>query len=281
MATVTGGSAAPTATSWPRQALTFTRLTVRSQLKNRRTLLFVLGFPIALYLLESRMFIPQSGPGAATGRTVLAIAFGIFGAFSAALVGFARQLSDDVTSRRYRKFRSLPISPSADFTGRFLGGYVVAVVAEAVVLAIAFFDGGAFDAVGPLSVVVVLGSLFAFCLIAMCVATFVAILLAGDSVPQVSSFLMMIVFFVTGFDGMSVSLLPADLRAVVNYVPNSLAARFQMGYVVGHPVTASGPSIPLPDGAGYAALLVVYTVLGAAVAAFLFGRFVYAGEVGE
>ncbi len=259
--------------------LAFARLTVLSQLKNRRTLLFALGFPVVLYLLESRMFLPQSGPGVGIGRAVMAVAFGIFGAFSVALVGFARQLGDDIADKRYRKLRSLPIAPSADFTGRFLGSYVVAVIAEAVVLAIAYVDHGAFDAFGPVSVLVVLASLFGFCLVAMALATLMAVLLTGDSVPQISSFVMLIVFFLTGFNGMSPSSLPSNLRSIVNYVPNSLAARLQMTYLVG-PAAATS-STPLPDGPVYLGLLALYTVVGAVFASLLLRRYIYAGEVGE
>ncbi|MCO8244339.1 MULTISPECIES: ABC transporter permease [unclassified Haladaptatus] len=273
-------SGGPTAVPWGKQTLTFAKLTIRSQLQNRRTLLFALGFPVILYLLESRMFLTDTGPGSlAVGKAVMAIAFGIFGAFSVALIGFARQLSEDISTKRYRKLRSLPISPSADFVGRFLGCFVGAVFTDAVILVIAALDGARFDAFGPVSVLVILTTLFSFCLVAMAVATLIAILLTGDSVPQISSFVMIIVFFITGFNGMSVSLLPSNLQGIVNYVPNSLAARFQMAYLVGDAARMS--STPLPKGIEYVGLLVLYTVIGAAVATVLVGRFIYAGEVGE
>ncbi|KZN24374.1 hypothetical protein A4G99_08180 [Haladaptatus sp. R4] len=273
-------SGGPTAVPWGKQTLTFAKLTIRGQLQNRRTLLFALAFPVILYLLESRMFLTDTGPGSvAVGKAVMAVAFGIFAAFSVALIGFARQLSEDISTKRYRKLRSLPISPSADFVGRFLGCYVAAVFTDAVVLVIAALDGGRFDAFGPVSVLVVLATLFSFCLVAMAAATVIAILLTGDSVPQISSFLMLIVFFVTGFNGMSVSLLPPNLQGIVNYVPNSLAARFQMTYLVGDAAKLS--STPLPKGIEYVGLLVLYTVIGAAVATVLVRRFIYAGEVGE
>ncbi len=273
-------SASTTGVSWNKQTLTFAKLTVRSQLQNRRTLLFGIAFPVILYLLESRMFIPDTGPGSVgVGKALMAVAFGIFGAFSVALVGFARQLSEDISTKRYRKFRSLPISPSADFTGRFLGCYVSAVFTDVLILVVAAFDGARFDAFGPVSVLVVLVTLFSFCLVAMAAATLIAILLTGDSVPQISSFVMLIVFFVTGFNGMSVSLLPSNLQGIVNYVPNSLAARFQMAYLVGDAAKIS--STPLPRGIEYVGLLVLYTVIGAAVATVLLRRFIYAGEVGE
>ena len=270
----------PAAVSWGKQTLTFAKLTIRGQLQNRRTLLFALAFPVILYLLESRMFITDTGPGTvAVGKAIMAVAFGIFGAFSVALIGFARQLSEDISTKRYRKLRSLPISPSADFTGRFLGCFVGAVFTDAVILAIAALDGARFDAFSPVSVLVILATLFSFCLVAMAAATVIAILLTGDSVPQISSFVMLIVFFVTGFNGMSVSLLPSNLQSIVNYVPNSLAARFQMAYLVGDAAKMS--STPLPSGVAYMGLLVLYTIIGAAVATMLVRRFIYAGEVGE
>ncbi len=270
-----GQSAVP----WVQQTLTFARRTVVTQMKNRRAVVASFGFPVLYYVLDTRLFIQGTGSVVAVERAAMAVSFGMFGAFLIALVGFAQQLSGDLTQKRYRKFRSLPISPSADFAGRLLGGYVVSVVAYALLFAIGYLDGGAFDALGPISTVVVLGTLLAFCLVAMAVATLFAVVLRGDNAFQVSMFVLLVAYFVTGFNGLSVSILPDSLRGAMNYVPNSLATRIQFAYTVGHPSVFSPPA--LPNTAAFGALLVVYAVVSGAIATLLLRRFVYAGEVGE
>ncbi|KZN25840.1 hypothetical protein A4G99_05340 [Haladaptatus sp. R4] len=263
---------------WLQQVVAFMRRTILSQLKNRRALLITFGFPVGYYLLDTHLAAGQGGVSP-TSKTIAAIGMGMFAVFIVALTGFARLFGDDITEKRYRKLRSLPISPSADFTGRLLGSYVIALVAYTLMLVVAALDGASFDAFGPVSVLVFLGSLFAFCVVAMAVATVVAVVLRGDGVYRATVLLVLVVFAATGFNGVSLAVIPPDLQYAVNYVPNSLAVRLQLAYTTTHLGSLTPPA--LPDSLTWGGLLAVYTLIAGAVAAALFRRYVYDGEVGE
>lgn len=269
-----------TAVPWLQQVQAFALRTLRELFRNRSALFWGLAAPVFFYVLFG--VISPQGPSSGAYKASNAVAFGVFGAFSVTLVIFAATLSADLTNKRYRKLRSLPISPSADVLGRFVGGFALAVVSFSLVLVVGLATGASFALRGPLSVAVVLASLFLFCLLSVAVAVLVAAVMdEGEYIVGVTNMLVLGLFFVTGYNGLAPGLMPEPLPGLVNYVPNALAARLSIYHL-----TAIGPNgalspPPLPTGAEYLVLLAGYAVAIGAVAAAVMRRYIYAGEGGE
>jgi ABC-2 type transport system permease protein len=270
-------SAAP----WLRQVKTFAVRTVREQFRSRVALFWALGWPVLWYVLTTRLFIQGSGDGLGVAKTTVAVSVGLFGALTVSLVGFAQTLSNDLTEKRYRKLRSLPISPSADLLGRFLGGFALAAVSFALVLGVGFVDSAVF-VLRPLSIPIVAGSLILFCVIGMAIATVIASLVdQGEYIVAITNTVLILSFFLTGFNGITPFMLPAKTRSVLNYVPNALAARMQAFYLAGDQVRTALTPPPLPTSPMFIGLLVVYAIGFAAVAVVVMRRSIYAGDAGE
>jgi ABC-2 type transport system permease protein len=271
--------------SWTRQVKTFTLRSLREQSRSPVGLFFSLVFPILIYLQTTRLSAPLFAQSSSTwsgaGKATMAISMGLFGAFFVSVVVFVSPLSADLTEKRYRKLRSLPIAPSADLVGRFLGGVVLAAVAFVFMLGVGLLDGATFT-LRLLSVPAVAGSLVLFCAIGMAVATVVAIVVSRpEYITAITSMGLFVLFFLTGSNGIAPGSLPATLRNVLNYVPNALATRIQIYYLI-DPRTHSQLTPPaLPGDPLYLGLLVVYAVGFIAVAAAVMRRSVYEGDAGE
>lgn len=271
------------AVPWTQQSKAFAVRALREQFRSRAALFWALGWPVLWYGLTTRIFlagVPVSGLGVA--KATVAVSIGLFGALTVSLVGFAQTLSTDLTQKRYRKLRSLPISPSADLLGRFLGGFALAAVSFLLVLLIGLVDGASFS-LRPLSVPVVVVSLVLFCVIGMAIATFIAAIIdQGEYIVAITNVILMVAYFLTGFNGVVPQLLPESTRWIVNYVPNALAARLQVAFLVDIDAARAAITPPaLPTDPLYLALLVVYAVVLAGVAVIVMGRHVYAGDGGE
>lgn len=269
-----------TAVPWSRQVKAFTVRTLRALFRNRSALFWGLAAPVFFYVVFG--VIISFGPASSGRKATMAIAFGVFGAFSVTLVIFAASLSADLESKRYRKLRSLPIAPSADIVGRFLGGFALAVVSFLLVLIVGILTGASLTLRSPLSVLVVLLSLFLFCLISMAAAVLVASIQDnGEYIVGITNMLVLALFFLTGYNGIVPQLMPEPLPGLVNYIPNALATRLSIYHLttIGSGTPLSPP--PLPHGPKYLALLCVYAVVIVAIAAVVMHRRIYAGEGGE
>jgi ABC-2 type transport system permease protein len=217
-------------------------------------------------------------------RGANAVVFGVFGAFSVSLVIFATALSADLKARRYRKLRSLPVAPSADVLGRFLGGLALAVVSFLLVLAVGVLTGGDLAVRAALSVPVVLGALVLFCLLAMGGAVVVASVLDdGEYVVGVTNMLTLALFFLTGYNGLVPAMAPGPVGGWVNLLPNALATRLAVYHLVPLGTGAGTPLVPpaLPTGPAPVALLAGYAVAGVVVGAVVMRWRIYSGEGGE
>lgn len=271
---------ATTAVPWSRQVKAFALRTLRELFRNRAALFWGLAAPVFFYVLFG--VIVAQGGNAGAAKAANAVSFGVFGAFSVTLVTFAASLSADLTNKRYRKLRSLPISPSADVLGRFVGGFVLAAVSFLLVLVVGVLTGASFSLRGPLSVAVVAASLFLFCLLSVAAAVVVAAVIdEGEYIVGVTNMLVLGLFFVTGYNGLVPGLMPEPLPGLVNYVPNALATRLGIYHLT--TVGPNGPFSPppLPTGPEYLGLLAVYAVAIGAVASVVMRRYIYAGEGGE
>ncbi|MFC7073413.1 ABC transporter permease [Halovenus rubra] len=276
------------------QTKAFALRNLRAMLRTKATIIWGFGFPAFWYFLTSLVFLPDSGDvseattlGTIKGST--AVSLGLFGVLTVTLVAFAGGLSDDLTAKRYRKLRSLPVAPSADFAGRYLAGVAVAAVAYVLVLLIGLLDGATYTLRGPLSIPVVIGTFLLFSLVGVSVAVLVT-RLVGDSelVVGITNAILLVSYFLTGYNGMNPGLLPAESHWVINVAPNSLAARLQAWHMTEIPATTpvgverAGLTPPaLPVSIQFVGLLVVWALVLGSLATYLMDSAVYRGEGGE
>lgn len=280
--------------NWLTQTKAFALRNLRAMLRTKATIIWGFGFPAFWYLLTSLLFLPDAEDigGAATLADIkgaTAVSLGLFGVLTVTLVAFASGLSRDLTEKRYRKLRSLPISPTADFAGRYVAGVIVAAISYALVLVVGLLDGANYALQGLGSIPIVVGSLLLFSLFGVSVAVVVT-QLVNDSefVVGITNAILLVSFFLTGYNGMTPTLLPEDTRWLVNVVPNSLASRLQAWHMTDTPKTAppgveSAGFVPpsLPVELPYLALLAAWAAVLAVTAAYLMDRAVYRGEGGE
>jgi ABC-2 type transport system permease protein len=274
-----GTGAAADGVAWHRQSRAFAVRTLRELFRNRAALVWGLAAPAFFFLVFGVLL---GDPGVQRGAN--AVVFGVFGAFSVSLVIFATALSADLKAKRYRKLRSLPISPTADLLGRFAGGLALALVSFALVLAVGAATGGTLAIRSAVSIPAVLGALVLFCLLAMGAAVFVASVLDdGEYVVGVTNMLTLALFFLTGYNGLLPSMAPGPLGELVNVLPNSLATRLAVYHLVPVGSGAGTPLIPpaLPTGVESALLLGGYAVAGVVLGSVVMRRRIYDGEGGE
>jgi ABC-2 type transport system permease protein len=286
----------PGSVNWTTQTVAFAARTLRATLRSRATLIWGFCFPAFWYVLTSVAFLPSAeavgGAGTlAAVKAATAVALGLFGALTVTLVLFASGLGRDVSEKRYRTLRSLPVAPSADFAGRYLAGLSVAACSYALVLVVGFLDGARYALQGPTSVLVVVGSLALFSLIGVSLAVLVTVLVAdAEMIVGITNAVLLVTYFLTGYNGLMPGMLPDRARFLVNVAPNALAARLQMWHladvpatVPGGPASASGGLAPpaLPVGLEYVALLLGWALALGAVAAVAMDRGIYRGEGGE
>ncbi|MFC7070130.1 ABC transporter permease [Halobaculum lipolyticum] len=271
--------ATETGVRWPTQAGAFATRTLKELFRNRAALVWGLAAPAFFFLVFGVLL---GDPGIQRGAN--AVVFGVFGAFSVSLVIFATALSADLKAKRYRKLRSLPISPTADLLGRFTGGLVLALVSFALVLAVGVATDGTLAIRSAVSVPIVFVALVLFCLLAMGAAVFVASVLDdGEYVVGVTNMLTLALFFLTGYNGLLPSMAPGSLGEWVNVFPNSLATRLAVYHLVPVGSGAGTPLTPpaLPTGVESALLLGGYAVAGVVLGSFVMRRRIYDGEGGE
>jgi ABC-2 type transport system permease protein len=264
-----------------RQTLAFARRTVMEYARDRSALFWGLLMPVGWYVLFGLAI--GSAPDSPAARASMAVAFGVFGAFTVTLVNFTTTLSADLTERRYRKLRSLPVSPLADYVGRFLGAVLVAVVSFCLVLAVGATTGATYILRSPGSIAVIALALVLFSLVGTAAAVLVATTVTeGEYVVAVSNVLLLGLFFVTGYNGLTPGLAPGPLSQYVNLAPNALSTRLAIYHLTDVPTNAASLAPPpLPSGPEYVALLAGYAFVLSTGAALLLGRRVYDADGGE
>ncbi|QKY20677.1 ABC transporter permease [Halolamina sp. CBA1230] len=262
----------------------FAARALRTLRRNGAVVFWSVAFPALFYLLTVYLLINTSSmPAEAAGivKATNAISYGTFAALVVFLNTFSQSLVADVEGGRYAQFRALPVSPGADFFGRFVAAYAFAVVAVAVVLAVGVATGATFGLQSVISIPVVLLGLLALGLFAASIAV---VLVAAVPEPKFASIititLVLLAFFLTGYNGVQPALV-ASTAEFVNYVPNGLATRLAVYHLV--PVgdwAAAGLAEPsAPTAPRYLALLAAYAVAGAGVAVIATRRSLYRGEI--
>lgn len=283
-----GSAEAPrtTANGWLVQTRSFFVRSIRELFRNGTALFWALAWPTMFYVIV-RLFLlgSNAGPQVAVAgvKALYAISLGMFGAFTVAFVLFSRAFTNDLESKRYRKLRSLPVAPSADLTGRFLGAFALALASFWFVVGVGYLDGAALGLQGARAVPVTVLGLLLFCLIGVSAAVLLTtVMYQGEYFAAIANAILVLLYFGTGFNGIAPRLLPAGTEWLVNWLPNALATRLMITVLTPAAeleAVLSPPSIP--SGAASILLLVGYAVALLAASAYVMRATIYRGEGGE
>lgn len=266
-----------------RQVRAFALRAIRRFVGNRSTLFWAIGAPVAYYLFFG-VYVSTGGDNPGAIRAGMAPAFGIFGALAATMMTFSGNLGADLRAKRYRKLRSLPISPGADLAGRFLAGLLFGFLAFAAVMLVGLFTGATIRIPGPVPALAVLVSVFLLCLFGLSLGVLsAAIVQNGQRLQIVGNGGLLVLFFGTGYNGINPDILPEIVVPVVNFLPNSLATRITVATLSPPAASSQSSLVPpaVPTGLFAYVLLIGYAVVLSGLAALAMDRYIYRGEVEE
>ena len=122
-----------------RGILSLTRLEIMRVRRNRRYLIFTVGFPVVLYLLLGRQ-VTALAYGIAFPAYYM-IAMGMFGAFSGALTGNAQRISQEMKDGWIRQLRLTPLPANAYVISKILVAMATTVPSITIVLLLGRFYG--------------------------------------------------------------------------------------------------------------------------------------------
>lgn len=268
----TAGDATP-AWVWLTQVKAFSERCLR-EVRNSWTMLsIVIALPAGMQLLYG----VQSEGGSAEMIASMALGTGTFGAMYICLYIFGYQLAGDLEDRRYEAYRSMPLAPSADLSGRMLSGVVLAGAAFILTILAGVYTGASFELRGLMSIPIVLLAFVVTCVFWMIVAMPVILYAQNERVAEYAVPMIAIVGYIgTGLNGVNTELSPLD-GEILTYLPNTLPTRLIIYHLVpGGDWADIGVAPPaLPTGPEYVALLVVYGLLTLAVGTVLTTRVLY------
>ncbi len=264
------GNATP-AWAWLTQVRAFSERCLR-EVRNSWTMLsIVIGLPAGMQLLYGQRLEGISGEMIAS----TAVGTGIFGAMYICLYIFGYQLAGDLEDRRYEAYRSMPIFPSADLSGRMLSGIVLAGSAFILTILAGVYTGASFELRGLMSIPIVFLAFVVTCVFWMVVAMPFILYAQNERVAEYAVPMIAIVGYIaTGFNGANTELSPID-GEILNYLPNTLPTRLAIYHLV--PGGAESSVLPPVSAVGpeYVALLVGYGVLALAVGTVLLTTVLY------
>ncbi|WP_408959645.1 ABC transporter permease [Natrinema sp. 74] len=255
------------------QARAFTVRSLREVRHSWLMLTWVVSFPAIMYLLR----VTQGGETSAAADASVALGTGVLGAMFVCLFVFGNQLATDLEDRRYEAYRSMPISPVAELTGRMAAGLVLAAGAFGVTILIGVATGASFGLRGLESIPIVLLAGVSTCLFWMVVAIPFVVVAGNKRVASMATTLVAVMAFIlTGLNGVVPAQSTIDGH-VLNYLPNTLATRLLVAHLVpAESWTALGVSPPaLPTEPTFLALLAVYTLLAVLAGTVLVNRTLY------
>lgn len=260
---------------WSSQAWIFSRRQFQQLRRNKMMLFLIVGWPTIWYLLTIAFFIeaPESELGyvkAANG-----INYGLFGAFTVTVAMFAGAFSRDLDDGRYRKLRSMPVSPTADLAGRLVAGAAIGCVTYVITIGVAVFDGATFQSPDIETIGVLFLTLVLFSIIAMALSMILAIAVKKpEHMTTIAVVVVLMTFFLTGYNGIAPELI-AEGAEIVNYLPNSLATRMQIAAWGGAENVAFMTPPEAPYSLRYGSILGGYATVLAAASAILVARVGY------
>lgn len=271
---------------WLSQTRAFARRHLRQYARSPVSLLFIVAWPAFWYLLIVHLLFvtgDPTGEAVATAKAAFAVSFGLFGVFTVALTGVISTFTADIATKRYRKFRSLPLSPAADLAGRFTAGVGLSIGSYVGLLAIGYVDGAAFTLRHPWSPGVLLLGVVAFAAIGVVIAiALAAVVPRPEYATTGATALLLASFFGTGFNGVRPALFPGPPRWL-NLVPVSLITRLQLYHVVAPAGLESAAFVPpaLPAGPPAVGMVALYGLAALSLGVVVIDWGVYRGEAGE
>jgi ABC-2 type transport system permease protein len=267
-----------------RETKTFFTRSVKESFRDKIVLFWDFVWPLFWYFLT--IYI-MSAPWAEAEtlpylKATVAVSMGVFGTITATLVGFSTYLGSDLEEGRYAKLRSLPVSPFSNFLGNCLGGFVIGISSFIIVLVVSLVDGANLGFRSIVAAPVVLLVLILLCL--LCVSLAVLIVTAVKNpryVSTVSLTILMILFFITGYNGMQPYLWPAENREILNFLPNSLAGRMGIWFLTDWSETQfenigiAVPKLPMPHSPTFIMLMLLYASAFVTLGFFLMKKIIY------
>lgn len=259
--------------TWLSQVRAFAERSLREVAGSMTMLFWVLGFPAGMYLLYT---MQRSGtPPALDATTSIGIA--VLGAMFVCLYLFGNQLVLDVEEDRYAAYRSMPLSPAADLSGRMLAGLVLGTGAFASALIAGIATGGSYGLRGPESILIVLLAGMLTCVFWMVVAIPLVIYVENERVAEWTTTLVaMGAFVLTGFNGALPETSPLE-GEVLNLLPNTLPTRLLVYHLVpAESWVELGIAPPaMPAGPEYVVLLISYTLVALIGGVVIINRSLY------
>lgn len=258
---------------WLEQAGAFTRRNLQEVRNSGIMLLWILAFPALMYSLQT----VQGAGTTATADASASIGIGVLGSMFVCLFVFGNQLATDLEDRRYVAYRSMPISPSAELTGRMAAGLVLAAGAFTATIVVGLITGASYGLRGPESIPIVLVAGVLTCLIWMVVAIPFVIAAGNKRVATLATtFVAVTTFVLTGLNGAVPAQSVID-GPVLNYLPNTLPTRLLIAHLVpAESWTGLGIAPPaMPAGPEFLALLAIYAVLAVVAGTMLVNRMLY------
>lgn len=270
--------------TWLKQGQAFARRHLLESTRSKVAVFWSFAFPVIWYLLTVHLnAVPGGIPvDAGIAKAVYGVSFGIFGAFTVTVVGFTGSLTADLHAKRYRKYRSLPVAPSADLVGRFVAGAILGVTSWGLTIGVAGLDGAVFRLATRTSGAIILLAVVAFCIIGMLSGLAMALVIPQpDQATAAGTGIVVIGFFLTGYNGIVPGIFPLS-GWLLNVLPNSLATRM----VIHHMVTADWGRInmrppAIPNEPTFLVLLVVYATVLLFVGVAAMHTVVYGTDLGE
>lgn len=258
---------------WLEQAGAFTRRNLQEVRNSGIMLLWVLAFPAIMYLLQAT----QGAETSAMADASVSIGTGVLGSMFVCLYLFGNQLATDLEDQRYVAYRSMPVSPSAELTGRMAAGLVLAAGAFTATIVAGLATGASYGLRGPESIPIVLVAGALTCLIWMVVAIPFVVVAGNERVASMTTTLVAVgAFVLTGLNGTVPAQSPID-GPVLNYLPNTLPTRLLVYHLVpAENWTELGVAPPaMPTGPAFLALLAAYAVLATVAGTVLVNRMLY------
>lgn len=258
---------------WLNQVRAFSERSLREVSGSMTMVFWVLGFPAGMYLLYTSQ---RPGAPAALDATI-SIGIAVLGAMFVCLYLFGNQLVLDVEENRYAAYRSMPVSPSADLSGRMLAGLVLGSGAFASALIAGIVSGASYGLRGPESILIALLGGVLTCVFWMIVAIPLVIYVENERIAEWTTTLVaMGAFVVTGFNGALPETTPLE-GEILNLLPNTLPTRLLVYHLVPAENWAEiGVSPPaMPAGPEYVVLLVIYALVALVLGVTLVNRSLY------
>lgn len=267
-------------TLWLQQVSAFVKRYLRELMRSRAALFWSLGFPAAFYLLTITVFIPMDQIPVEFHpevKATTAISYGVFGAVIVCLNAFAEQLVTDIEDQRYVAFRSLPISPSADFAGRSAAALLFALAAFAFVLLVSVPTGAAYSLRSIASIPIAFAALVLSSGMWLVVALVIAVLTSDARYANIIAVsIALAAFFITGFNGSQPRSFALS-KELLNVLPNALATRMVSYHIVALDSWREAGWVPpeMPTGPEYLGLVLVYGIVFVLVGGAIMNRVVY------